>query len=275
MLSPLPPSPRLDAFSNKRKAGPPSLPPSSKQQKLTPDDTAEEFEWDHDPVNIEILEPSEEAYVETKEFDKMTTNVFFLSPISTLTTDSEFSPVKVKSLCLKVSSKSENKQSQKIGEQKDKHSKNIEKEMNKKSQKPDCEEKAKQNKRKESEEKSEQSQKTKDEQKVKQSTNIENEEKMKSQKLENGQKTKPCKSLETETLAKQNEKLEAEEKPKQREKPKQSDKLENDIQPNCSVDTENIVKPSQSEEMEHYDESGKLEGNFGEAEEFWFQGSNS
>ena len=275
MLSPLPPSPRLDAFSNKRKAGPPSLPPSSKQQKLTPDDTAEEFEWDHDPVNIEILEPSEEAYVEMKEFDKMTTNVFFPSPISTLTTDSEFSPVKVKSLCLKVSSKSENKQSQKIGEQKDKHSKNIEKEVNKKNQKPDCEEKAKENKRKESEEKSEQSQKTKDEQKVKQSTNIENEEKMKSQKLENGQKTKPCKSLETETLAKQNEKLEAEEKPKQREKPKQSDKLENHIQPNCSVDAENIVKPSQSEEMEHYDESGKLEGNFGEAEEFWFQGSNS
>lgn len=67
----------------------------------------------------------------------------------------------------------------------------------------------------------------------------------------------------------QNKKLEAE------EKPKQSDKIENDIQPNCSVDAENIVKPSQSEEMEHYDESGKLEGNFGEAEEFWFQGSNS
>ena len=214
MLSPLPPSPRLDAFSNKRKAGPPSLPPSSKQQKLTPDDAAEELEWDHDPVNIEILEPSEEAYVETKEFDKMTTNVFFPSPISTLSTDSEFSPVKVKSLCLKVNSKSENKesrkldceqkakqnkrkeseekseQSQKIGEQKDKHSKNIEKEVNKKSQKPDCEQKAIQNKRLESAEeakqstntesveKSKQSQKTKDEQKVKQSTNTENEEKI-------------------------------------------------------------------------------------------------
>ena len=88
MLSPLPPSPRLDAISNKRKAGPSSFPPSSKQQKLTPDEAAEEFEWDHDPIDIEILEPSEEAYVETKEFDKMTTNVFFPSPISTLTTDS-------------------------------------------------------------------------------------------------------------------------------------------------------------------------------------------
>ena len=112
MLSPLPPSPRLDAFSNKRK-------------------------WDHDPVNIEILEPSEEAYVETKEFDKMTTNVFFPSPISTLTTVSEFSPVKVKSLCLNVNSKSENKVSKKLED----------------------EQKARQNKRQESEEKSKQSQK--------------------------------------------------------------------------------------------------------------------
>ena len=75
--------------------------------------------------------------METEEFDKMTTNVFFPSPISTLTTDSEFSPVKVKSLYLKVNSKSENKESKELED----------------------EQKTKQNKTQQSEEKSKQSQK--------------------------------------------------------------------------------------------------------------------
>ena len=178
-------------MSNKRKTGPPQLPPSSRHQKLSPAEAAEEFEWDHDPVSIEILEPSEEAYVEMEELDKTTMNVFFPSPISILTSDSEFLPVQVKSVCLKVNSKSKNKESNKLdGEQKAKQSK-----------RQDSEEIAKQRKNMECEENTN-CQKLEAEQKAKQRKNMECEEKTNCQKLEAEQKAKQSRRQESKEKVK-------------------------------------------------------------------------